>query len=607
MATQAQGDSGGRGMCPMVSPQVVIRDLVGRFGTPGSILPTAGRPPARTARVTALIRSHGFEDRLTQRACRIKCGVETLQGPIGQQPCRCWCRLQPRWMPSRDSLLHSPGTVSINWRLPSLGLMPFPVLCHVFQRSGQWTPRFLVGALLASAQPLAGVAAEPLPASLADLAPPPPLAGPQLPDHMADQQLRPLSLEEAQQLAEVNHPALQAAALEVESREARLEASLSAWKPQATLKSSAGLPALALEYQYSPETSYPRGELETNLNLEATWLWRDPQRDARIAAERHELDQVKLQRQFLHRDLKLQATESYVELQRADAEVDLRLAAVQAAQSNLKISGARHGAGVAARLDVLQAHAQLTEDEALLASAKAQQTITRRRLARVLNLPQGVVPTARDANRRQGRWTATLEESLAAAFASREELQQFLAAIQEREERAKEALAALQPTLSFFVMGAWSQASGNVLSGASTIESQFRGRISTALGLRFAMPLSDGGTAQASARRWSLAAQRQEHLFAEARNAFQQQVERAFHTVHAQGDTLELRARQVATQQEILNLATARYEVGVGTQQDLIDQQNALTRAAVAHAQAVLDYNLSLAQLHRYTGLSVQP
>jgi len=478
---------------------------------------------------------------------------------------------------------------------------------QVLRRSRQCVSRLLVSTFLAGAQPLAVVAAEPLPESLADLAAPPPLAGTWLPDDMEDQQLRPLSLQEAQQLAQVNHPALQAGAFAVESREAKLEASLRAWKPQVTLRSSSGLPALALEHQYSPETSYPRGELETNVNLEATWLWRDPQREARVAVEHHELAQARMQHQILQRDVKLQVAESYYEVQRMDAEVDLRSAAVDAAQANLKISRARHGAGVASRLDVLQVQAQLTEDEALLAHAKAQQTIARRRLARVLNLPQGVAPTARDANTRQGRWTATLGESLAAALATREELQQFFSAIQEREEQAKEALAALQPTLSFFVMGSWYQASGNVLSSASTVESSFRGRISTALGMRFAVPLNDGGSAQASARRWGLEAQRQEQLLADALNTFQQQVEKAFYTVSAQEDTLELRARQVTTQQEILNLTTARYEAGVGTQKDLIDQQDALTRAAIHHAQAVLDYNLSLAQLHRYTGLPTQP
>ena len=467
--------------------------------------------------------------------------------------------------------------------------------------------RLLVSALLAGTQSLPVVAVEPVPASLADLAAPPPLAGTWSPDDLEDRQLRPLSLQEAQQLAQVNHPVLQAVMLEVESREAKLEASLRAWKPQVTLRSSSGLPALALEYQYNPETSYPRGELETNVNVEAAWLWRDPQREARIAAEGHELEQVKMQHQLLQRDVKLQVAESYYEVQRTDAEVDLRLAAVETAQATLKISRARHQAGVAARLDVLQVEAQLTDDEALLASAKARQTIARRRLARVLNLPQGVTPTARDANTRQGHWAATLGESLAAAFATREELQQFLSAIQERKERAKEALAALQPTLSFFVIGSWNQASGNVLSSASQVESRFRGRISTALGMRFAVQLNDGGSAQAGARRWSLEAQRQEYLLADARNTFQQQVEQAFYTFHVQEDTLELRARQVTAQQEILNLTTARYEAGVGTQKDVIDQQNALTRAAVDHAQAVLDYNLSLARLHRYTGLPTQP
>ena len=490
-----------------------------------------------------------------------------------------------------------------------LGLMPLSGLQHLLKRSRQCLSRLLVSTLLAGALPLEVVAQsrwaananEPsLPGSIADSAT-------RLPDAMADQQLRPLSLQQAQQLAQENHPALEAAVLAVESQEARLEASLGAWKPQVTLKSSAGLPALALEYQYNPEGYYPRGELETHVNAEATWLWRDPQRQARIAAERHELEQVRMQHQLLQRDVNLQVAEAYYELQRTDTEVELRLAAVQAAQATLEISRARYGAGASARLDVLQAQDQLTDVEALLASVKARQAIARRRLALVLNLPQGVVPTAQDDNTQQGRWSATLGESVAAAFANREELQQFLSAIQERKERAKEAMAALQPVFSLFVLGSWDQASGNVLSSDSPVESRFRGRVSTSVGMRFTLQLSDGGSARASARRWGLEAQRQEHLLADARNTFQQQVEAAFYTLHAQEETLALRARQVTTRQEILNLATARYEAGVGTQQDVIDQQNDLTRAAVDHAQAILDYNLSLAQLHRYTGLSARP
>ena len=505
------------------------------------------------------------------------------------------------------STLVALKTNPINPCAPSLGLASLPGVQHLLKRSCPWVARLLASVLLAGAQPLAVVVAKPLPPPLIDLAAPPPLPGTLLPDDREDQQLRPLSLEEAQQLAQVNHPALQAAILAVKSRQAQLEASGSAWKPQVTLGSSSGFPALALEQQYSAEDTYPRSELEANVNLEAAWLWSDPQREARLSAERHELEQIEMQRQLVQRDVKLQVAESYHGLQRADTEVTLRRAAVEAAQDTLRISRARHGAGVAARLDVLQAQAQLTEDEAMLASAEAQQTIARHQLARVLNLPQGVTPTARDVNRRQGRWEATLTESLAAAFASREELQQFLAAIQEREDRAKEALAALQPTLSFFVIGTWGQGSGNMLSSASPTDSQFRGRVATTLGLRFTVQLNDGGAAQASARRWNLDAQRQAHLLADARNTFQQQVERAFHTVHAQEDTLELRARQVTTQQDILNLVTARYEAGVGVQQDVIDQQNALTRATVDHAQAILDYNLSLARLHRYTGLPTQP
>ncbi len=469
----------------------------------------------------------------------------------------------------------------------------------------------LLSSLLAGIAPLTVLAVEPesgepLPASLGDLTAPPPLPLPQSTDDFGEPTLRPLSMEEAQQLAQANHPSLHALALEVKSREAQLEASfLNLLKPQVTLQSSSGLPSFSLQHQYDQTSSSTSGEVGTNINVDVVWLWKNPQLEPGLAADRHGLEQLRLQHKLLERDVRLQVAEAYHEVQRTDGEVKLRVAAVDSAQATLTISRARHRAGVAARLDVLQAQNQLIDSEALLASAKAGQITARRHLARVLNLPQGVVPTAHDPNTRQGTWGATLEESVIAAFASREELQQFLAAIQERDERAKEALAALQPTISLFATGSWGQDSGNLINRASGPE--LRGQISTALGLRFTVPLSDGGSSQASARRWTLAARQQEHLLANARNSFQENVEREFSALHAQEKVLELRERQVEVQKEILELTRARYEAGVATQQDMIDQQNTLTRAAVNHTWAIVDYNLNLARLHRYTGLPIQP
>ncbi len=63
-------------------------------------------------------------------------------------------------------------------------------------------------------------------------------------------ELRPLTLEEAIQLAEFNSPKLKAAASQVDQAKSSLRAVIAAWYPTVDLSSSSGLPEYFASYSY---------------------------------------------------------------------------------------------------------------------------------------------------------------------------------------------------------------------------------------------------------------------------------------------------------------------------------------------------------------------
>ena len=84
-------------------------------------------------------------------------------------------------------------------------------------------------------------AATTLPKTLDSLNSPPSLALPNRPDQVRIRELRPLTLAEVEQLAEVNSPSLKAVALEVQQAKSSLRAAISSWYPTLNLTAN-GLP-----------------------------------------------------------------------------------------------------------------------------------------------------------------------------------------------------------------------------------------------------------------------------------------------------------------------------------------------------------------------------
>jgi OMF family outer membrane factor len=459
-------------------------------------------------------------------------------------------------------------------------------------------------------------AATTLPPELRDLVSPASLALPDRPRQVRITQLRPLSLDQVEILAEVNNPDLKAIASQVEQAQSNLRAKIALWYPQLGFNTSS-FPIYTSGRQFSNGATGTGQPIGTTLDsiwrmqaaLQASWSLIDPTRTPQIAIARDQFEKAKNQYLIGLRDLRLQASLAYFDLQTADNQVQIGQEGVRASLVSLRDARARFQAGVATKLEVLEAETQLARDQQLLTTAllsgtpnQPGQATARRALAALLDLPQDVTPTAADPARVIGTWLPSLQESIVASFSFREELDQILLDISIANSSANAELGRVQPFLRIVNNFGFGNSLTNNFS-SSTTPPITRWNVDNSVGLNINWAIYDGGSSQANYRGQKQKAQENRFLFAQRRNTIRADVERSFYELDKNNRNILTTSREVISTRESLRLARLRFQAGVTTQREVVDTQRDLTQAEVRYSNAISDYNRALVELRRRTGL----
>ncbi|WP_038023566.1 TolC family protein [Synechococcus sp. RS9916] len=472
-------------------------------------------------------------------------------------------------------------------------------------------------------------AATTLPEDLTPLASPPSLALPDKPSEVKVRELRPLTLEQAERLTEVNNPSLKAAASQVEQAKSQLLAAISAWYPTVNLTAN-GLPQYLSADQYrnpdflkvqdpaSPSFGQPRidpvtgktispyttsSQWTANFAAQVQWNLIDPARVPQIAAARDGYEKARDTYLIALRELRLNTATRYFNLQRQDEQVRIGQQSVRVSLVSLRDARARFEAGVATKLEVLEAETQLARDQQLLSEAVRDQAKARRALAAQLDLPQDITPTAASPARVTGIWQPSLQESIVAAYAFREELDRFILDISINNSNANAALAAVQPLLSLVNTFSTSRTQGQTAVQTPVDMADYSWSASNTVALNATWNIFDGGRARAQYRLNKQKAEESTYNFASERDKIRQEVEDSFFDLRTANQNIHTTTREVLSARESLRLARLRFQAGVTTQREVVDTQRDLTQAEVRYADAVTTYNTSLAQLRRRTGL----
>jgi len=277
-------------------------------------------------------------------------------------------------------------------------------------------------------------------------------------------------------------------------------------------------------------------------------------------------------------------------------------------------------AGLAARIDTLQAHALVQADLQGLAEAQAQHQIALSALARGLNLPAELTITLRDPLQPDPSWDVPLPDSIRMALDQRPALESLQRQRQAQLARLDLARAGQLPSLGLLVgaglSGDWLDVQG--LNGGGRLQAGESGGVplpnlnkggsasggfydwGAALTLR--QPLYDGGQTRQSIALAQQRAERADLAIAQAEQLIMQSVETWYSTHQAAGPQANAARAAVAAGEASVRDAEVRYRAGLAPITEILVAQRNLQVARSAEATAMYRWNLSRAGLERETG-----
>ncbi|AFZ25462.1 outer membrane protein [Cylindrospermum stagnale PCC 7417] len=421
---------------------------------------------------------------------------------------------------------------------------------------------------------------------------PNPLQFPTKTEEVTLQGNQPITLAQALELAKRNNRDLQVSILELERTQAALREAQAALFPSFDLNTnishgrSAGNTLTAKQADTTaPDNTTFTGQAELSYNI-----YTSGRREATIKQAEEQVRFNELAVESRSEDIRLNVAREYYDLQQADEQVRITQSAVENAQASLRDAQALERAGVGTRFDVLRSQVNLANSQQELTNALGQQQIARRRLATRLSLPQSVNISAADPVQLAGLWNQSLEQSIVLAYQNRPELQQQLAQRNINEQQRRQALAALGPQVSLV-------ANYDLLD---QFDDGFNVSDGYSVGVRATLNLFDGGAAKARASQARANIAIAETQFSEQRNQIRFQVEQAFSNQLSNLENVQTSNTALEQAREALRLARLRFQAGVGTQTDVINAENDLTRSEGNRIRAILDYNRALTDLQRY-------
>ncbi|MBW4501290.1 MAG: TolC family protein [Scytonema hyalinum WJT4-NPBG1] len=423
---------------------------------------------------------------------------------------------------------------------------------------------------------------------------PNPLQFPTKPEEVRLAGTQPITLAQALELARGNNLDLQRALLTVERSRSGVREQQAALLPTANLTADLTRSGPGFAGSDEPQNPFINTNRESSTNFSGGpqlnyTLYSSGERTARIrqAEEQLRSDELEVERQS--EVIRLNVTTQYYDLQQADENVRIAQSAVTNAQASLRDAQALERAGVSTRFDVLRSQVNLANFQQQLVNAVSQQRINRRQLAQTLNLPQSIDVTTADPVRLAGLWNIPLEQTIVLAFQNRPELQQQLVQRNIFEQQRRQALSTLGPQVS--------------LVASYNLQDQFDDNRSVqdtySVGVRGSLALFDAGAARARADQARANIRIAETQFGTQRNQVRFEVEQAYSQLQSNLENVQTANTAVEQSREALRLARLRFQAGVGTQTEVIDAENDLTRAEGQRVQAILNYNRALATLQR--------
>ncbi len=443
-----------------------------------------------------------------------------------------------------------------------------------------------------------------------------------LPELPADQ-LGSLSMAQAVAWATERNPVVRASYESLVATQNSLGAAYASWWPTLNLSLNGGLYGSRTYYNY-PNGNFGgisfQGEPNSNSvktfqasyfesigQVDITWNLMDPSRSATIWQNKYLVRQAADAYIIARRDNRLQTESAYIDLQRAIAAVQTGTQIVANDELLYRLAQTRVRLGVASKLELYKQQTVLLTDRESLEAARQQVETARAALAELLSTTQSQALAPAEALAPLGSWPHGFDDTLTASLAYRKVVEQQLLAVQTNEAQAQIYLATYRPTLQLVTSLYWTKGVGFLSEGPPYVANARSDAWNGSTLLQLSFTGFDGGQARMNAA----ASRRQAAAALETYRSTVQQVRRDVQSLIAQASSgrtiVMLASNRVKAASGALRLQTQRFNAGYGTVTDVVQAQQDLSQAVGNYIQNLADYNDTLVQLSRSSGLQYQP
>jgi len=403
---------------------------------------------------------------------------------------------------------------------------------------------------------------------------------------------KPLSLKECIVLALKYHPSLNAGQATVEAQKARVEQALAAYYPQIDFKTT-----------YNTATANYSGSRAPARN----WNFNDtfsigPSLNQLIYDFGRTSSSVKINRE------NVAASEEELQTARQNVILDVRqtyysvlqsLALIQVAEETLTQNQQRltqaegfYQAGTRSKIDVTKAEVDLANVQLALIRAKNSYLVARANLNNAIGLREGLAFAVDETVDFVPR-PISLDEILQSAYAHRPEMLQIKA-----RQRGQEAAVDLARTDHYPIL------SGNVSNTWRSDEVPNDPAWDWSIGAALTIPIFSGFSTQSRiaeerAQLRNLAAQEEE-----LRQNIRLEAEQAYLNLNEALERIAVARKSMEQARENYDLASGRYQVGVGQPLEINDAEVLLANARANHINALYDFKVAEARIEKTMGLN---
>ena len=336
----------------------------------------------------------------------------------------------------------------------------------------------------------------------------------------------------------------------------------------------------------------------STFNLSLTWDVLNATRSLNIWKSKHQALQGADRYAIAYRDNVLNVQNSYVDLLASTAKKNAYEYIVANSQRLVEVTDDKREFGVASGLDVAKQKANYFSDLSLLEQSKRDIKTNQAHLARLMSVNAFEDITLSDNLEALGGWSHSLDETIRASESHRKVVQEMLLDVYLQDVDADIEMASYLPTLQLVSQlygtqtGYWTESYAEFIQNPSAV-------------LTFSWKFFDGGQARMRAESYRKLSESAYQTYLDTINQVKETAESGYFKVNVGKNILLASSDQVKQASISLRLQSDRYQIGYGTVTDLVQAQTTLAQAVLSYINQLQDYNKSLLELARNTGLSI--